>query len=381
MAGAISFFFMYLAGADYLAMQALFLVGLLALAWRRDQHPNNSMDLAFTGCFAAAHLYQWGLLFFLGANISLRLDILGLVVLDLFLISQNLLKTGRFQELKLLPLTVYALGMHVGMATLAYTYPASTLIPGFAFLAWSILALETGRAAPKWPKFSHEAAQQVQESFIQVGILFLFASLCCYVTVHMQAEMLSGWIPLRMMAEGLSLLSVGYWLLYPVQNDHFSRFTKTAFNALLEVVLALSTLTIFVEMPDMWRPLCWGAMALGLAFGTMRFSWPRRLFSYTWIYLIASVGHTTFVTSTLTMPLNSFLESYYIPVILALATQFAFAFLAHHKQEAICASAPKGMTTWIYRHPALGVMLPIFAGIGAMLAFNFEREILTLLWV
>jgi len=353
----------YYRGFDSGLIQLLMLGGMVAMALWKEKSEDLSTYLSLVVSLICVHILNWNQLLLLcfqkapfpPAQISF--SFLGLVALDLFLISRNSLKNYSH-------LLVYAIGIQVALLTFAYTQEISLLIPGPAYLIFSILALEISRGLKN----------QLKDSVLHVGLAYIALFLCRFVLVHLQIDPIWHGISTRWVLEILGFFSLIYWIAFsPV---------KSIVKGLIEVSLGFITLCFVVEMPELSRPLLWATLALALLFGSLRYHWPERLYGYSWVYFVASLIHMAFVTATLTMPSLFLWERYHLLTFLAIALQFFYAFVVHEKLKGILeAIAPSELLSQLYKQYSLTILLPVFLAVALLFAFNFEKAILTLLWV
>jgi hypothetical protein len=335
---------------------------------------------------------SWGYLLLQLFNSSLpsifsRIDLLGLLLLDVALVFGNFLRLKLWKK-TLHHFVVYAFGIQMGLLVYVFTKEISSLIPGLAFLSLSVLALETTRLLSIKSRFSSEVSLKVRQSILHLGFAFLVAFVSQFITVHLQLDPIWHGISLRWGIEVLGLASILYWIFFCPKEKAFSNFTKFCSRRLIEGFLAFLTLGIILEVAEVWRPFIWSVIAIALFTGSIKAKWPARLITYSSLYLIASIIHVAFVTTNLTMPSLFSVEQYGIPAYLAIALQLLYAYLSHRETNNLMATSKmlfaKGTGKFIsiiYKQSCLTVLLPIFVGIGCLFAFNFEKAILTLLWV
>lgn len=389
--GTIFLLGIYFYGFNFLVIQAtvLSLIGLVAI-WRKFKE-DSSWNITFIITLFLVHVLNWShLADFLGLeyspSITSKVDFVGLFFLDLFLVFGNLLQLQLWKK-NISKVVIYALGIHVGLLTYLFTEDLSILIPSLVFLGLSILALEAGRKIPVFFTYSPDVKLNISEGMTHVGFAFLIAFLSRFVAINLQIDPIWHGISLRWITEAIGLLVMFYWIAFYPREDS-SKFTQFCGHCLVEGCVGFITLCVFTEVPEMWRPSIWAIMAIVLLIGSLNKEWPERLFIYSWMYLMVSIIHVTFVTSNLTMPKAFLIEQNHIAAVITIVLQVCFAYIVHRsaldfvKKEDY--SATKGLTQFIpilYRQPSLTVILPIFLEIALLFAFNFEKTILTLLWV
>lgn len=338
------------------------------------------------------HVMNWNYLALLLEKGSIpsiisRTDCLGLILLDVFLIFGNLLQLKLWKR-NIHNLVIYALGFQIGLLTYVFTKEVSILIPGLAFLGFSVLALEVGRIVPNLFKYSDDVKLKIREGMTHIGLVFLIAFIIQFVTVHLQIDPIWHGFSLRWVTEAMGLLTIVYWMVFYPREGVISKFTEFCGHRLVESCLGFITLCVITEMPEVWRPFIWAAMAIVLLIGSLNDRWPKRLSVFSWMYFIASIVHVAFVTSNLTMPSLFLIEQHNIPAFMAIALQLCYAYVAHGLTGDLVkkgdTSVVKGITKFIptiYSQPSLTVILPVFLGVALLFGFNFEKAILTLLWV
>lgn len=390
--GTLFFIGIYFYGYNSIWIQAITLtiIGLISL-WRKYKE-SHSWNVSFLIVLIAIHSLSWYHLVFQLQNSSIpsmfsRIDLLGLLFLDVLLVFGNCLHLKLWKK-NLHHFVIYASGIQMGLLVYVFTKEISSLIPGLAFLGISMFALEVAHILSRVNRFREDVRLKIKESTTHLGLAFLLAFITQFVTVHLQVDAIWHGISLRWGIEALGLSAILYWITFYPCEKVFSKFTQFCGNRLIEGLLAFLTLVVIVEAPEVWRPFIWIAMAIGLLIGSTKAKWPARLSAYSWIYLIASIILVAFVTKNLTMPSLFVIEQYGIPVILTIVLQWYYAYFAHKETKNLMAVSKilstKRTTKFIsifYEQPCLTVLLPIFVGKGCLFAFNFEKAILTLLWV
>ncbi len=365
--GTCNFILISLLGTEFLPIQCIALVGIVVLAIWRHKREDLTWDLSFLGMFICLHL-QNCIHLFAENDWTTRTQSIALLALDSVLIFKNML------QFKLLrrdfhQFCIYALAIVLGLFTYYCSKQVSVYIPTFTALAYSLLALELTRLS-YFKRFEEPARKQIQRGFLISGFGYLFYYLISFVTVSLQFESYWHHIPLRVVTEILGILTLSYWIYF--KPEFHSKILEKIGNSLTDILLAFITLCVFLESPDLQRPLCWTVMALGLFIATRRFNWPARLYTYSWIYLIGSIIHIAFITYWVTFPKTTFTDRLHLHASIPILLQFIYAYLAHKKQYAI---------SLLSKQPTTAVLLPIFLGIGLLFAYNFEKTLLTLLWV
>lgn len=387
--GAIFFMGIYFFGFNSLVIQGIVLsaVGLIAL-WRKYKE-DQSWNIVFISSLIFIHIIIWCHLIILFQKPSIctiisRIDFLGLVFLDAGLIFMNLLQF-KLENKNIHHLAIYAIGIQLGLLTYVFTKEISILIPGIIFLGYSVFALELSRLISG---YSEDVKKKIKEGMIHTGLAFLIAFLCRFVTVHLQIDPIWKGISLRWTTEVLGLLIIIYWIVCYPKKAELSKFTHYCGKWLVEGCLGFITLSVFTEFSEFLRPFIWTVMAIGLFTGSINYRWAKRLYIYSWVYLMASIVHIAFVTGYLSMPNIFAIEKHNILIFLTIALQIFYVCLVHKKKDFLMKKldtfsnndTAKIIST-IFHKPILTILLPVFLGMGLFFAFNFKKTILTLIWV
>jgi len=360
--GTCNFIIISLVGAKSLPIQCIALIGVAAIAVWRHKREDLTWDLSFLGMFICLHLQNFIHLFAENDWMTGSQSI-ALLALDSLLIFKNMLEFKVWRR-DFYQLCIYALAILLGLFTYYCSKTISIYIPTFTALAYSLLALELTR----FKRF--EESKQIQLGFLVSGFGYILYYLISFVTVSLQFETYWHHIPLRIVTEILGILTLSYWIYFKPK-FHTKALEKIG-SALPDILLGFITLCVFLESPDLQRPLCWTVMALGLLIATRRFNWPARLYTYSWIYLLGSIIHIAFITYWVTFPKTTFIDRLHLHASIPIILQLIYAYLVHKKQHA---------NSLLAKQPTTAVLLPIFLGIGLLFAYNFEKTLLTLLWV
>ncbi len=348
-------------------------------------------------------------------NRSLFLTLAGAHVLYFFKMH-DLLATGpRAVALVGLPLLILDVGLLVGpmlwseaekrfftrvgvyftaaqLTSLTYflVNPVSDFAPGVAYLLYSLVALEVS-AYYRRRTNPFETAKRMADFVLHAGYFFIGMFGMRHVLVHLQSEVSLGPVPLRLAISAFGVAAVVYWIAFAPQTEKAtqSKTVRILTAYLWEVVLALVTLTVAVELPQIWHPVVWAALACALFQVTRMRQWPSRLTYYSWVYLVAAAVHLAFVSSgTNTASVAWFDRSQYVG-FLAEALQIAYLVLVY-KSEGFppLKDLPRGLG-WIQgplfgfvgRRRNMAVFYPVIFGLAVFLFWRFDKAVLTLLWV
>lgn len=384
--GNLFFIALYACGFRYPIIQFLTFIIVLMISLRRKFKEDPSSNLSMIVALILVHTLNWIQLFILSfqakpPSILSNYNFLGLLFLDLLLLIGNFLEFKRWKK-NYTSLLIYALGIQVMLLVYVFTKQISALIPGLVFLGFSLFTLEAARVFPKFLKCHAAIKLKVEESMIHVGLAALIGFLYQFITVHLQIDPIWHRISLRWLTEVLGLSAILYWIIFYPKNPNYLPLTRFMFKRLIETCLGFLTLCIFTEVPETFRPFLWILISMGLLLGTFYFNWTMRLYGYCWFYFIASIVHLAFVTSSLTMPRLFFIEKYYLLTGITIALQFFYTYLVHRKKDIIKQRAKSiPFILNLYHFSNLTFLLPVFLGVALLFAFNFEKTLLTLLWV
>ena len=331
----------------------------VGLAFWKTKSKLSALDFTLLFSLVFLHIIQWNTLL-TSTNLSIW-NLVWVGVLDLTLIFGRFLDSKAYQN-KLYCVAVYGLAIHAGLLTYDYTRSVVPLIPAVLYLAYSLIALELSKL---------KSVKSISHFFFQVGFGFMVCFLSNFILVHMQVQPVWKGMSLRWIIESLGLFTMGYWLFFPPNTLSVSKLSSWLHKSLIELSLGFLSLCIFLEFPDAWRPIAWASLAWILLVLPKTARFPIRLYSYSWAYLLVAVIHTTFLTYY--HDKNTFL------VFTSVALQIAYPLSCLKLGRIIKAS--DRLDRFVFRVPCLSLVLPIFIGVALMLYFNFEKALLTLLWV
>lgn len=390
--GTLFFLCIYLFGFQLLTIQSTILLVAAALGYWRKYNEDQSWNLSFITSLVFIHFLNWGMMLLMlldlksPSEIFSRVDFAGLALLDILLIFGNFLQFKLWNK-NISKLLVYALSLQIACCTYVYTREISQFLPSIFFLVYSLIALETSRYIPKRLSFSEDLKQGIAESFTRVGLALLLGFFIRFVTVNLRVDLIGNAINHRWFTEVFALLTFFYWIAFFPEKTS-GKSTRTAGRLLIDASLGLMTLCMLKETPQGCTSIVWVAASIGLLIGTIDYHLPKRLAVYSWIYFIASIAQVVLFKSPLSMPNLPLDERFQFFGWLAIILQFCYAFVVCRKQSGIERIADAHSTDIsgafirsIYGQWYLTVLFPVFLGIAFLLAFDFEKAILTVLWV
>ncbi|MBA2369118.1 MAG: hypothetical protein H0V82_08870 [Candidatus Protochlamydia sp.] len=377
--GTAFFLSIHLFGFGSAAIQTIVLLIIGVVGFWRKKNEDQTWNIIFTLSLIVVHLSNMGMLLemFLGHKPGLFLSIkfAGLALLDTFLIFGNLLQF-RLWDKNFSPFMIYVLGLFVTLYTFIATSP---LIPGLLFLGYSIIALRAAGNVPKSLEFSADLKFKISESMTRSGLAFLGLFIMRFVAVNLYNDVFWNGISVRWITEGCGIFTLLYWTAYFPKNA-CGQTTRLLGHVLNDISLAFITFCLMIEFPEGCAPLIAAAGAIGLLLSAFYYQGPIRLAAYSWIYLIASIIQVGLLSKPGLMH-----AKFAWP---AIVLQLCYAIIIYKKQNSIEnfmktfePSSVKTCLSFIYRQWNLAILCPIFLAIAFELAVNFEKTILTLLWV
>lgn len=374
LSGAVYFILGYAIGSSLIFAQCLFLVGVLAIAFWRHFREDLTTNIIFLTIWIFFHVYQTVLIS--QGTLGLRIDYLGLLMLDSLLVFRNMCQFHLWKK-NAHQIAIYALGIHGVLLTCAYSKPISLLIPALAFLGYSLLALEAARSS-YMKRYGEAVMIEVQNGFLNLGFGLILIYIFGFITVYLQFEGLWNQIAIRRICESLGFVTLCYWIWFKPICIKETKIIRILGERLIDLLIGFTVLCVLAESPEIVRPFFWAVLALCLLMGIKYFQWPARLHFYSWIFLISSIAHVAFLTNSMHLPYLSYMEQFQLPLIAAIFLQFVYAYFAH---SGLKNEESSKWRTFLKKQPSISVSLPIFVGIAFLFAFNFEKTLLTLLWV
>lgn len=359
-------------------IQSSFLCILCILGIWRSKREDSSLNGSFLILWIGSHLYYTLSFLLLSSDVN-QVDRIGILFLDLYLIFRNKLTFALWKK------NLQQIGTYTFSILLAvFTYRISELSAPIAYLGYALTFIEISRFLTVKSHIPNRIS--VQKALFYSGLGFLFCYLFTFCSLHLQLELYWGKIFLRHISEVLGCLTLFYWISSIKKVFPYEKLNKQTKNIATEFLLAFVTLIVFTESVDVFRPLVWAIFALILLFGTKYYQWHHRIRLYSFLYLLASIIHGTFVTNYL---VNILLGNHYMgiaSVVLAIILQAIYgisSILPSFKMSApnlFVANKSKSFLH-LYKTPALTILLPIFLGSSLFFTINFEKTLLTLIWV
>lgn len=336
------------------------------LALWKKKNPLPELDCTLFFSLISLHSLYWGNLMTSSSPVMGNLMWIGL--LDAALIFGKYLHSHLFKN-GLYCIATYGFAMHWIFMTYFFTKNTHPLIPATLYLIYSLIALEFSKL---------KYLKDISHFLFQVGFLCILSFLTNFIFIHFQVYFVWKGIFIRGLIESLALLALGYWFFYPPKNFTISRISAKLHGSLVEIFIGFLTLSIFAECPENWRALSWALLALTFSAIPKYPSTLKRLYLYSWAFLIGSIVNTAFLTHYQTYIDRLTLKAH-LPAFLSIAIQIAYSILSFKQKRKD--NMTKNLYRQLFQSPSLSILLPIFIGIALLLFFNFEKAILTLLWV
>ena len=370
--------------AKYINGEYIILLPVISLLYLRQKKQLDGLGIGLIVTLILSSILNWGYSYNAGFTIPQQL----LYSLPIFVISGFYIAFSYIESIKkhLTLIGIYALFANLAYILYFILKPASPMIVGILWLLLSIVIIEiTSFLKKSTPQF----IQKGQSDFhlIVVCYSFIFAFIVRHLIVHLQSEKyLFFGFKARLLIEIFALLIFIYWFIQ--EKDRFAyklyNFVQPLF---LEIIIAFLTLTIIVEVRQIFHPLIWTILAIisltiGFNSKTEKLS---RLQFYSILYYWASCFHVAFITSPyVTAKINYFSIDWIISVV-AIFFQFIYIGLFYIKFKVESLQLPSHLN--FYNHLLkivnfkrnLWIYYPLFVSVALFLIWSFDRSILTLL--
>ena len=310
----------------------------------------------------------------------------GLLLLPYFIMPALLIRySGVFDlEFTIQRCSLYLFGMH----TLAVPYlllnNISPLIPGIVWLCLSAVYLEATRLTAARPPLDRGDASRV---LLVIAFLAVAAFLGRHILVHLQFEDYLGPVRLRLLIEIFAMAVFAYWLAQkPLAKTY--RIWASLQPLFMELILVFLTLSIAMEVAQVYYPLFWIGMAIVLlAVGMKAKPGYSRLKFYSLVYGWVAAIQVAVSTSTFVVPSPEWYKQPLLIGSLVVLVQFVFLLDMSRKPYLDGIEFPdsiRGMSQWVNRiglRKNLWIFYPFFASVALFLFWCFDHSLLTLLWV
>lgn len=364
---------------DLKIVQTLTLLTIASLANWRKQNDDLTSNISMIMAMVFIHIFMWSQLLVIDIliptlpSIFSDINFLGLIVLDLYLITGKFLEFDNWKRSFYTPV-IYFLGFQIGYLVYVFTRRIDPLIPEIAFLGFAILILEAGKRISKFSKWSFGAKEKIAENFIQVGLAFILVFLVQFSNIHQNLTTMWHGIPLIWALETFGFFTLLYWTISYPRNLKYSKWTHLVLNHLIEICLAFYSFCIIEEVPPVCKPLFWIIIAIGLLIGSLHFNWPKKIFGYSLIFFFLTIVHNIFIGDILT--------KHHPLTFIAIALQFFYAYLVQSNKKHIEEiTMSNRLINFIYRQTPIIIIFPAFFCTSIIFAYNFEKTILNLMWV
>jgi hypothetical protein len=285
---------------------------------------------------------------------------------------------------------VYFTALQLASITYFLLNPLSDFAPGIAYLLYSLVALE---ASSYYRRHANpfEQAKRMADFLLHAGYFFLGMFGMRHVLVHLQSEVSLGSVPLRLAISAFGIAVVVYWLAFA---PSVAKVTQSKTNRVLtaylwEAALALITLSVAVELPQIWHSVVWAGVACLLFQIARRRDWPSRIPYYSWVFLVASAIHLAFVSSGTSTPSAAWYDRSQYVGFLAEALQIAYLVMIYESPGfPPLKDLPAGLGWlegplfgFVAKKRNMAIFYPVIFGLAVFLFWRFDKAVLTLLWV
>lgn len=258
----------------------------------------------------------------------------------------------------------------------------SPLVPGVVWLLLSLAALELSSVA------GHRQDSNSERHLLYAGQAYLVAFLGRYFLVHVPSEAYLGVFSVRLLVELLALAVLLCWALRKQPLDSQGRHLNRLMPLFSEVTLLLTVFILILELGEFWYPLCWMGLAyVCLAAGCLLGAGFSRLRLYALWFSWAAVFHLAFLSSSYVVPVDHWYRQAWFAGLLTILLQLPFGYLVCTRKALDDFQWPV-LLQWLsrpaglfQRHTVAWVFYPFFAALALFLYWNFDKALLTLLWV
>jgi len=228
--------------------------------------------------------------------------------------------------------------------------------------------------------------KELAVTVLNLGHAYVVAAGIGYVMVVLPTLDYFGTINLRMVMElfGVGAL-VYWWLSAPSEQLADSGSWRKAHPYFLELAIALTATTVFIEVPLVWRPVAWMMFALLFLAPTLT-KLSTRFFFYSLLAYVTSILAVAINVSTAEMPTGIWYEQPWNTGLIAIIVQLGYLFLAYQRLQLQKVSFQPGLqvlervSDQLSANRAATICYPFFAGLALFLAWRFEHTLLTFLW-
>lgn len=363
----------------------LLVVGVLTcLLWLRQRFQLNGLGLGISLSAGILLILNWSYL-----NSANTIDApFYLGVMPIFVLFAPLYAWSYVTSLarSFRPMVIYAIGLHVVIASIFIGGFYSNLLPGLIWLLLSVVCLELSQALAA--RDNHENGAPAWH-ILNVAYVFVGLFVLQYFVIDLQIETYLWLFKTRTWIGLFAVLVFAYWSLSRKREKALEHFGWVYLNPLyLELVLLFGVVNALIIIPNVWSAVFWGAFAIViLLVGKKAPISISRLRFYSMILFWLSGAYLAGMTSTLETASLKWHDQPAILGALALAVQIAYIVLVHNPYSLKGIEFPETLrnvaklSTWIDKQKYLFVYYPFFATTTVFLYWRFSSAILTLLWV
>lgn len=278
-------------------------------------------------------------------------------------------------------LPIYVAGAHTALVSYSFLKPISPLIPGVLWLGLSVLLLETAGFLTRRLKERCALKDYPNRRLLHTALTFLLMFFVMHILFHLQSETYLGPFKIRALISLLGAMTLYYWIQPLSPSLEEDKIRKISRNLLPEVLGGFFILTAGVEVSPPWLPLVWILAGGFTMFAGLKYKTIERFTFWSVLFFLASVIHSGLITGTYTSPGSSFLLSGGIPAIISIVLQICYFVIFVHYRLSEKITRPGFLKkVQIQKYNSL-IFYMLIAGIALFFFYNFEKGILTLLWV
>jgi hypothetical protein len=260
------------------------------------------------------------------------------------------------------------------------TAPIAALAPGVLWLLLSVAALETaGRLGA--------ARERQARASLRQGYLLLLAFVVHFGVFGLQVPDFIGGLRLRWLVEAFAGGVTAWWWWHHASERLAAQPDWRRLQPfLLEVGLFGVSAVVWTELPEVWRPLAWSLLALGLRLPAAARWLAPRAHSWSLLFFWLGIGSVAAALSVYAGIGEAWYQRADIAALVALLVQASYLFGLQRWHGGFAAPFPAGLgwlgraTTRLAPLQQAIVFHPWFAGIALFLYWRFDRSLLTLLW-
>lgn len=383
----LTLFFVFALTYQYTGSEYVVFTIALALVFLRQKFQSDWLAVGMSLFLIAYHLLAWNYLYYEVSDLGiLRKFIYGLPFLLLsasfiyFSYVKSLQKHFKF-------IGIYAFGIQIGILSFLILNVISPMIIGVLSLVFSVLFLEIAQFVRKKYSNTIQNIGSPDRYLLHLAYGFLLVFFARHILVHLQLETYFLFLKLRLWIEIFALLVLLYWASAKApKNKPIYKSWIFVQPLFIELSLIFIVFTVSLEFEPFWHLLIWIGMAFGILGIGLRFEGFSRLRFYSILFYWATAFQLAFLMST-PVPSRNWYEQYQFSGVLAIVLQFVFLYVFYNYSNLKNTVFPKSLkyfenlSTKVAATLNVWVLYPLIFSVAVFLFFEFDKAILTLLWV